>query len=177
MAPREKHSTGGDGEGELSNRELAELYRRYGFLLRRRCRSILGHDAHAEDALQSAFVKMLESREALQRADNRLAWMYRVVDRCCFDQLRRARVRRAEPIDEREDSDFARPGVDLETRSAVRRVLHDLSESEYEVAILAYIDGVPQAEIAAALGLSRPTIWKRLVSIRERAARLLEVPT
>jgi RNA polymerase sigma-70 factor (ECF subfamily) len=168
MRPRES-------EGDLTNDELAELYRRYGLLLRRRCRSLLRDDVLAEDALQAAFLKILESREALGAADNRLAWMYRVVDRACFDHLRRRKVRRAEPIEEHEDTHPAGPGVDVEVRNAVFRLLHDLSESEYEVAVLAYIDGITQAEIAQALGISRPTIWKRLVAIRERAAKLLEV--
>jgi RNA polymerase sigma-70 factor (ECF subfamily) len=163
-----------ESEGDLTNDELADLYRRYGLLLRRRCRSIVRDEVLAEDGLQAAFLKIVESREALGAADNRLAWMYRVVDRACFDQLRRRKVRRAEPIEEHEDTPAAGPGVDVEARNAVLRLLHDLSASEYQVAVLAYVDGVTQAEIAEALGVSRPTIWKRLVAIRERAARLLE---
>ncbi|HLK90554.1 MAG TPA: sigma-70 family RNA polymerase sigma factor [Polyangia bacterium] len=164
-----------DDGADLTNAELAELYRRYGFLLRRRGRTLLRDEALAEDALQTAFVKIIESRAALARAENRLAWMYRVVDRCCFDLLRRRRVRRTEPIDGRADTALAVPGVDVEARDAVLRVLGELSDSEYEVAVLAYVDGTPQTEIASTLGLSRPTIWKRLLAIRERAARLLEV--
>jgi RNA polymerase sigma-70 factor (ECF subfamily) len=159
----------------LTNDELAELYRRYGLLLRRRCRALLRNEEQAEDALQSAFLKVVESKRALQAADNRLAWMYRVVDRCCLDALRRREVRRTEPIDEREDAEPAAPGVDIDARNTITRVLHELSDSEYEVAVLAYVDGVPQNEIAKLLRLSRPTIWKRLVAIRERAAKLLEV--
>ncbi len=128
-----------------------------------------------EDALQSAFVKIVESKQSLQAAGNRLGWMYRVVDWCCFDALRRRKVRQAEPIGDHEDTGLAAPGVDVEARNAVARVLHELSESEYEVAVLAYVDGLPQSEIARLLGLSRPTIWKRLVAVRERAAKLFEV--
>src|SRR6516225_6416303 len=135
----------------LTNDELAELYRRYGLLLRRRCRALLRDDAQAEDALQSAFLKIVESKQALRSADNRLAWMYRVVDRCCLDALRRRKVRRTEPIDEREGAEPAGPGVDLDARNAITRVLHELSDSEYEVAVLAYVDGVPQNEIAKLL--------------------------
>lgn len=159
----------------LTKDELAELYQRYGFLLRRRCRALLRDEEQAEDALQSAFVKIVESKGALQIAQNRLAWMYQVVDRFCLDALRRRKVRRAEPIDQREDAEPAAPGVNLEARDAITRVLHELSDSEYEVAVLAYVDGVPQSEIAKLLRLSRPTIWKRLVAVRARAAKLLEV--
>jgi DNA-directed RNA polymerase specialized sigma24 family protein len=46
----------------LTNDELTKLYRRYGFLLRRRCRALLRDEVQAEDALQSAFVKIVESK-------------------------------------------------------------------------------------------------------------------
>jgi RNA polymerase sigma-70 factor (ECF subfamily) len=160
----------------LTNAELSDLYRRYGFLLQRRCRTLLRDEAAAADALQDAFVKFLQAGAALRAAENPVAWMYRVVDRCCFDQLRRAKRRRSEPFDESQEAgcaDVAHPGVDVEARDAVLQLLHQLPEPEYEVAVLAYIDGVNQTEIASMLGLSRPTIWKRLTAVRERAARLL----
>jgi RNA polymerase sigma-70 factor (ECF subfamily) len=160
----------------MTNDELAELYRRYGYLLQRRCRALLRDDVAAADALQDAFVKFIHASDDLRAADNTLAWMYRVVDRCCFDQLRRAKVRRAEPYDEHEGEALAHPAVvDLEARDAALRILEHLPEQEYEVAVLAYVDGVHQTEIANMLGLSRPTIWKRLNAVRERAARLLGV--
>jgi len=164
----------GVATGELTNDELADLYRRYGFLLQRRCRAILRDEAAAADALQDAFVKFLQSGDALRAAENPVAWMYRVVDRCCFDHLRRAKRRRAEPIDEAEGAAIpAHPGVDHEARDAALRILHELTEPEYQVAVLAYVDGANQTEIANMLGLSRPTIWKRLTAIRDRAAQLL----
>jgi RNA polymerase sigma-70 factor (ECF subfamily) len=159
--------------GGLTNEELADLYRRFGFLLQRRCRTLLRDEAAAADALQDAFVKFIRAGDALREAENPVAWMYRVVDRCCFDQLRRAKRRRAEPIEDHEDAAGSHPGVDHEARNAALLILHELTEPEYEVAVLAYVDGVNQTEIAARLGLSRPTIWKRLTAVREHAARVL----
>ncbi|WP_394838564.1 RNA polymerase sigma factor [Pendulispora rubella] len=160
-----------------TNEELAELYRRYGYLLQRRSRTLLRDPAAAEDALQDAFVKIIHARSELTTVENPVAWMYRVVDRCCFDQLRRRKLRRTEPLDDHENEPHLRPGVDVESRNAALRILHELSEPEFEVAVLAYVDGMNQTEIAATLGVSRPTIWKRLTQIREHAADLLgEVP-
>src|SRR5580704_7734522 len=161
------------GAAALTNDDLADLYRRYGFLLQRRCRTLLRDEAAAADALQDAFVKFIGASGELRAAENPVAWMYRVVDRCCFDQLRRAKHRRAEPIDDDESLAAAHPGVDHEARNAALRILHELTESEYEVAVLAYVDGINQTEIASRLGLSRPTIWKRLTAVREHAARVL----
>jgi RNA polymerase sigma-70 factor (ECF subfamily) len=158
----------------LTNDELADLYRRYGYLLQRRCRTLLRNEAAAADALQDAFVKFIQAGDALRAAENQVAWMYRVVDHCCFDQLRRAKHRRVEPIEDHENTAEPHPGVNHEARNAALRILHELTEGEYEVAVLAYVDGVNQTEIASMLGLSRPTIWKRLNAVRERAARVLE---
>lgn len=159
----------------LTNDALAALYRKYGFLLQRRCRTLLGDEAAAEDALQDAFVKFMRHGSELRAAENRLAWMYRVVDRCCFDQLRRRKHRRAAPIEDHvnEADPGPPPGTDVEARNAIIRVLDSLSEAEYEVAVLAYVDGLTRTEIADTLGLSRPTIWKRLTLIRERAMSIL----
>lgn len=148
-------------------------YRRYGFLLQRRCRTLLRDDAAAEDALQDAFMKLLQHKRAFRAAENPLAWMYRVVDRCCFDQLRKRKHRRADSIDDHANEPASHPGIDVEARDAIVRILHSLSEPEYEIAVLAHVDGMNQTEIAAALGLSRPTIWKRLALLRERAASVI----
>jgi RNA polymerase sigma-70 factor (ECF subfamily) len=158
---------------DLTNEELEELFRKYGFLLRRRCRVLLGDDPAAEDALQEVFVKFLQSSAALRTAQNRVGWMYAVVDRCCLDLLRRRKVRRAEPIELHQDVGARHPGVEIEARNALIRVLGQLTDGEYQVAVLAYVDGQSQTDIAEALGLSRPTIYKRLVAVRERVAQLL----
>jgi RNA polymerase sigma-70 factor (ECF subfamily) len=162
--------------GGEADEELAALYRRYGFLLRRRCRTLLRDEAAAEDALQDSFIKFIQARDDLRAAENPVAWMYRVVDRCCFDHLRRAKHRRAESLDSDDapgEHAVSHPGVDLEARDAALRILDELTEPEYQVAVLAYVDGVNQTDIAAMLGLSRPTIWKRLTAVRERATRIL----
>lgn len=160
---------------ESDSAELATLYVRYGFLLRRRCRMILGDEASAEDALQDVFVKVLDSPDALRQAENPLAWLYRVVDHACFDQLRKRRHRRSELLEDHEEASMCHPNVEIEARNAVVRILDSLDEEEAQVAVLAYIDGIHQTEIASMLGLSRPTIWKRLNAVRERASRILGI--
>lgn len=156
-----------------TDEELTELYRRYGYVLRRRCKMLLRSDAAADDAVQDAFVKFLGAKEAFTLAENPVAWMYRVVDRCCFDQLRRAKVRQTESLDDHENDASPHPDIDVEARELLLKILHELSDVEYEIAVMTYVDGMNQVDIAAALGLSRPTIWKRLSQMRERAMGLL----
>lgn len=151
----------------LPQTDISALYARYGFFLRRRCRTILRDDALADDTLQEAFVKVLRSDGALHGVEEPLRWLYRVVDRCCFDALRRRRRSLESPCDEEGAS--VHPGVEIELRDAVLRLLATLSEDEMRIALLLFVDGMSQGEIAEEMGVSRVTVNKKIQVIRGRA--------
>ena len=156
----------------LHQADVSKLYAKYGFFLRRRCRTILRNDALADDALQEAFVKVLRSEGALEKVDEPLRWLYRIVDRCCFDALRKKRRSVESPL---EDDDrapslaTAHPSVNIEMRDAVLRLLATLREDEMQIALLLFVDGMSQGEIADEMSLSRVTINKKVQAIRARA--------
>jgi RNA polymerase sigma-70 factor, ECF subfamily len=154
----------------LTPAEASRLYERYGFLLLRRCRAIL-RDAHAaEDALQLAFEKLLRSGGGVREAGQPLRWLYRVVDRCCFDVLRTRRRARESPMgDDAEGGAPRHPAIDLELREAVMALLAAMDEDEQRLAVLLVVDGLSQGEIAAELGVSRVTVHKRVQALRARA--------
>jgi RNA polymerase sigma factor (sigma-70 family) len=159
-------------DAPLSTDEVAALYQRYGYFVLRRCRAILRDPAPADDALQEAFVKVLRSGAAVRTAEEPLRWLYRVADRCCFDVLRR---RRRSPETLAPDEGHSKhPGVDIEIRDAVLRMLGTLDEDEMRIAVLLVVDGMSQGEIAAEVGVSRVTVNKRVQSIRARAEAWLE---
>ena len=54
----------------------------------------------------------------------------------------------------------------------VRLFLHQLDERVQQIAIWHWVDEMTQEEIALASGWSRQTVGKKLVHLRERAARL-----
>jgi RNA polymerase sigma-70 factor, ECF subfamily len=151
----------------LPSTDVSALYAKYGFFLRRRCRTILRDDALADDALQEAFVKVLRSEGGLRGVEEPLRWLYRVVDRCCFDALRKRRRSVESPSDEEGTS--AHPGVEIEMRDAVLRLLATFGEDEMQIALLLFVDGMSQGEIAEEMGVSRVTINKRVQAIRVRA--------
>jgi RNA polymerase sigma-70 factor (ECF subfamily) len=152
--------------------EVAVLYERYGYFVLRRCRAILRDPALADDALQETFVKVLRGGAAVREADEPLRWLYRVADRCCFDVLRR---RRRSPVTLSPDEGRGKhPGVEIEIRDAVLRLLAGLDEDEMRIAVMLVVDGMSQGEIAAEVGLSRVTVNKRVQSIRARAEAWLE---
>jgi RNA polymerase sigma-70 factor (ECF subfamily) len=156
----------------LSTEEVARLYEKYGYFLLRRCKAILRDPVLADDALQEAFVKVLKSGAAVRAADEPLRWLYRLVDHCCFDTLRR---RRRSPETLAPDEGRSRhPGVEIELRDAVMRLLGALDEDQMRIAVLLFVDGMSQGEIADEVGVSRVTVNKRVQSIRARAEAWLE---
>lgn len=160
----------------LSREEAALLYEKYGFFLLRRCRAILRDSAAAEDALQHAFERVMRSGGGVREANEPLKWLYRVVDRCCFDQLRKKK-RSIEASHEDEVGETAHPNVDIEARDAVLKILGAMSEDEMRIAVCLFVDGMSQGEIADEMGLSRVTINKRIQALRARAESMIGART
>lgn len=156
----------------LESREVADLYRRYGFFLRRRCLMLLRQPGLADDALQETFLKLMRAGAGVRTAEEPLRWLYRVADRTCFDQLRKTKHTRAtSSIDEMTDVLPPHPGAPPEIRRAAVELLAALDEEDQRIAVMAFIDGMNQQEIADELGYSRMTIIKRIARLRERAQR------
>jgi RNA polymerase sigma factor (sigma-70 family) len=66
------------------------------------------------------------------------------------------------------------PAIDVEARDTVMALLSALDEDEQRMAVLLYVDGMSQGEIAAELGVSRVTVNKRVQALRARARGGLE---
>jgi RNA polymerase sigma-70 factor (ECF subfamily) len=107
----------------------------------RRCRRILRDDAAAQDALQEAFCRFWRYGRSLRSSESKLAWLYRVAERCCFDQLTRRRGRsETELAGIDEQLDYASIARDLENRQIVMRFLDRFDERVKEIAVLHYLD-------------------------------------
>jgi RNA polymerase sigma-70 factor (ECF subfamily) len=128
---------------------------------------ILRDPVLADDVLQEAFVKVLRNTESLRAADEPLRWLYRVVDHSCFDALRKRR--RAVESPSEVEGTSAHPSTTIEVRDAVLRLLGTLAEDEMRIAMLLFVDGLSQGEIAEEVGVSRVTVNKKLQAIRARA--------
>lgn len=156
----------------LNEAALAELYRRCGALVLRRCRLLLRDPAEAEDVLQEVFVRLLKYGASLEGEQVPLSWLYRTAERCCFDRLRRRR--REEPADgaalEREPAPLDQ-ALSAEAREMLGRFLQRLPEKLQRLALLHYLDGLPQERIAEEIGWSRRTVGKKLKALAGRAAR------
>jgi RNA polymerase sigma factor (sigma-70 family) len=152
----------------LSAPEVSDVYQRYGALLARRCRLLLGDAAQADDALQELLSVLLRRGEGLRAADSPYRWLCRAADRACIDLMRRGKhLRMAVDIDDLDPVGVA-PGMDPEARCAVVESLAKLDDAQQSLAIMLFIDGISQGEAAAELGVSRVTVNKRAQALREQ---------
>jgi RNA polymerase sigma-70 factor (ECF subfamily) len=134
-----------------------------------RCRYLLRDDEEAKDALQEVFAKALKALPEFRAAASPTTWILRIATHHCLNVLRaRGAKFRDELIAMGKDRRVEQEPP--ERRELVRVLLGAAPEQAQEVAVFYYVDEMTQAEIGETLGLSLPTVRKRLREFL-RAAR------
>jgi RNA polymerase sigma-70 factor (ECF subfamily) len=132
----------------------------------------LKDDALAEDATQEVFVRVMRHIQAAPDDQAALAWIYRISTNYCLNQIR-DRSRQAEPVEELPDAGTAHPEPELIDRELAMQLVSRAPENLRAPAILYYIDGLEQEQIAKALGISRRTVINRLNDFMSRSKKFL----
>ncbi|HTX72422.1 MAG TPA: sigma-70 family RNA polymerase sigma factor [Rectinemataceae bacterium] len=150
--------------------DVEALYRKYGPMVLRRCRRLLGDEEKALDAMQECFVRVLRSKERLH-GDGVSSLLYCVATNVCLNLLRSERgdpalrdERLLMAIAAREDEE--KLGL---ARGLLERIFSREQASTRSIAVLHYVDGMTLEETAAAVGLSVSGVRKRLAALRSRA--------
>ncbi len=129
----------------------------------RLCRMSLGDARLAEDAAQETFLRAWRAmpRTALTSGEHEKAWIFRIAVNVCKDMKRSAWWRH---VDTRVSVDDLPPPVqepDAESRELLSLVA-GLPDRLRKPVLLRYLSGLTLEETARALGISRPTLGKRL---------------
>lgn len=156
----------------MDDARLAALYRRYGPAVYSRCRRILRDESLAEDATQEVFVRVLRHIDEAPDDTAALRWVSRIATNYCLNLLR-DRAGQAEPVAELPEKPGEHAEKALGDRDACLRALGNVPEKLRAPALLYWVDGMEQAQIAAVLGVSRRTVINRLADFAERARRFL----
>jgi RNA polymerase sigma-70 factor (ECF subfamily) len=153
--------------------KAADLYRLYGPAVYRRCLRLLKDPEAAKDATQEVFVKLVRDMERLADRETALPWLYRVATNHCLN-VRRNASRRGEDATP-PDLELADPvAVDrYPDRALAQQVLAQFDASTQAVAVSVLVDGMEHEEVAAALGVSRRTVARRLEHFLTQARRHL----
>lgn len=144
--------------------------------LQRVAARILNSPHLAEEVVEDAALKLCEGG-GLTEAENPLAFLHRLVRNLAIDRVRRLKRERriAAPIEEAERIAMpcACPLEKLEQRealAAVMKALEALPLRTRQVFLLHRIEGVPQKDLAEALGVSR-TLVNFMIRDATRACR------
>lgn len=162
------------GLGVHQNERVTALYRKYGATIYSRCRRLLKDDGLAEDATQEVFVRVLKHIESAPDEAAALAWIYRISTNYCLNQIR-DRSRQAEPTapEELPEIDGGNPEMNLLDRDTAMKLIHRVPEKIQGVAVLYYVDGLEQEQVAKALGISRRTVINRIQEFVDRSKKFL----
>jgi RNA polymerase sigma-70 factor (ECF subfamily) len=147
--------------------DVDAMYRRYGPMVLRRCRQILGDPQQAHDAMQDVFVQIVRHRDRLdERASSSL--LYRTATNVCLNRLRTRRRKPSEPATETIVR-LAAAGEEVdrgEARALLRRLFGGEPESTATIAMLHLHDGLTLEETAAEVGMSVSGVRKRLRKLK-----------
>lgn len=152
------------------NGQLTELYERFGYIVFKRCRAILGSEHEAQDILQDVFLEAIQKNASFEKAESKVGWLYRIGERRCFDRLRK--LSREVNLDSQAVQRVAQSGVPQHSHEAKEVIMAFLGRFDtklQQVAILYYFDGLTQERIASELGWSRKTVGRKITLLRKRA--------
>ena len=148
---------------------------------------ILGDGALAADATQEAFISAFRGLNSY-RGGSFKAWLLRTVTNACYDELRRQKRRPSVPLEPSNDDDeeiesprwLADGSISPEEKfeaeeleHAIQHCLEDLPADFRTVVVLADIQGMDYAEVAAAARVPLGTIKSRLARARLRLRECL----
>jgi len=168
---------GGQGDGSPLEAEASQavtwLYERHALGLTRLAFIMLGDRHTAEDVVQDAFCGLYRSWDRMHEHDRALGYLRVSVVNGCRSVARRSK-RVLRPLAER-PAESAEAGalVSEEQRAAVA-ALRQLPPRQREALVLRYYADLPEAEIAATMGISRGTVKSTTARALAALGRILQ---
>lgn len=149
---------------------IENWYVKYGPMVLRRCRQLLGDEPSAYDAMQEVFVQVLRKSEQVTDAFPS-SFLYRVATNTALNMIR-SRKRRNEDTSSESLIDMIAceddPSESVATRSLLQRIFGREPASTRTMAVYHFVDGLTLEETAKEMGLSVSGVRKRLRQLKER---------
>jgi len=149
---------------------------------------MLGDDALAQDATQTAFLSAYRSLPTY-RGGSFKAWVLRMVTNACYDELRRRQRHPTTPLepetDEEEEMESPRwlasdgPSPEesverVELERAIQHCLNELPDEFRTVVVLVDVQGLDYEEVSSTVGKPLGTIKSRLARARQKLRGCLQ---
>jgi RNA polymerase sigma-70 factor (ECF subfamily) len=139
----------------------AVLFERYGAMVHRRCRDILGREEAALDATQDVFVRVLEKGHLFRGESAPSTWLYAMATLQCLQRLRDHSAHQAK-LDVLAAATRTAAGAPVEDRLSILALLERQPEDVRLIVYLRYVDEMTMEEVAEIVGYSRKTVAQRV---------------
>ena len=157
--------------------KLRELYEQYAHRVYQRCLYFLRDSAAAEDAMHDVFIKANRNLSQFRGDASPLTWLSRIATNHCLNVIRAKQAawhdkyRREVHIQEKSEEFGANRA---ETVQLLRIALAAVEPELAEVATYYFVDEMTQKDITELVGISAPTLRKRLRLFVEQARTEIE---
>lgn len=150
--------------------DVAAWYEKYGPMVIRRCRKILGNDDDAMDAVHDVFVNLLQAKPRLHGSFPS-SLLYTMATNTCLNRIRK--YKREVLLDfsgDRENLFFNEDGgfSQVEAELVLEAILKDESKTNRVIYYMYFADEMTLKEIGEAVGLSISGVRKRLEAFKKR---------
>jgi RNA polymerase sigma-70 factor (ECF subfamily) len=139
----------------------------------------------AEEVVQEAFVRVVQSATEFKHASRFTTWMYTIARNLCIDHMRKRSLRNHASLDEprREQggdgptlgertadgrANVERAAVSVEIRERLLAAVEQLPDEQREVFLLREVSNIPFREISEIVGASENTVKSRMRYALER---------
>ena len=126
----------------------------------------------AREATDEAFARAAARWARVRRMDSPAGWTFRVA----LNALRSEMRRRGREADAHRRTGVDDPFIAQSPDPDLWRAVHALPDRQRAAVVLRYVADLPEAEIAAALGVTRGTVASNLFHARESLAAALGEP-
>lgn len=141
-----------------------EVFRVHATRMKSIAYNFLGNEQDAEDALQEAFLKSCRAQSTFHKGAALHTWVYRILINLCLDEGRRRQRRPS--LTTGVETASGQAGADL--RFALRQAVSQLAARPRAVFLMAAVEGLPHAEIAAILEISETNSRTLLMEARRQ---------
>ncbi|HLT96880.1 MAG TPA: RNA polymerase sigma factor SigM [Acidimicrobiia bacterium] len=153
-----------------------ELMRRHEDRVFAVCLRIMRRREEALDATQDTFLTVFRKADQFRGDSKFSTWLYRVAVNTCYDNLRRAQRRPADPLAEAHDPADESAGdtlASVELRPGLTEALHHLADEFRSAIVLVDVEGLSVQETADVLQVPEGTVKSRLYRGRRQLAEIL----
>lgn len=159
-----------------SDAAFTALFERFQHQLYRYCRSLVGNDADAQDALQTTFTQVLVALREGRRTAPVRPWLYRIAHNEAVSLLRRRRPAEELPAEEMDCTGLSAHEI-MEQRARLATLVADLRalpERQRGALVMRELSGLSHEDIAVVFGISVGAAKQTVLEARRSLQKFTE---